>query len=396
MEVKLDQYINILREHNISPTFPITAEILKRHPHIIEKYLNDGVEFAIHGFQHIDYSNLSEEELSEHLGKSVDLFKKNNITFSGFRFPYLKFNEKCMDALSRFPIKWDSSHSIYWDVVDNEELKGMNLRNYQNMLNQYNYRSSSNHISLPRYRGNLLEIPVSLPDDDLLERGGLENNGLLIDKWRRILEETHSRGELFTLQLHPERISVFKKALTSLIQRSRELDPKVWIPRLGDICKWWEEKRDFSVKLNKKSEGVFEVDVKCSPRATLLVRSHKAGNEDLLKGFSVVKGRKFVIKSPKYPIIGVPVGAPVELVNFLKNEGFIFELSENREQFSVYLNNVRDFSVQDEMRTLDVIRDDTAPLIRFWRWPAGYRSTLVVSGDIDGLSSLDFFVRLSS
>ena len=277
MESKLDQYINILREYGIIPTFPITAEVLKRHPHIIEKYANDGVEFAIHGLQHIDYSNLSEEDLSEHLGKSIDLFKKNNITFSGFRFPYLKYDKKCMDALSKLPIKWDSSTSIYWDVMGDVKVKKMNLQNYESMLNQYDYKDSSNHISLPRDCGNLLEIPVSLPDDDLLERVGVKGNGLAEEIWGGILAQTYLRGELFALQLHPERIFLFREALVSTIETSRQLSPRVWIARMSDIFKWWEEKKDFSVKLNRKSDGEFEVDVKCSPRATVLVRSHYPG-----------------------------------------------------------------------------------------------------------------------
>ena len=395
MESKLNQYINILREHNISPTFPITAEILKRHPHIIEKYLNDGVEFAIHGYQHTDYSMLSEEELLQHLGNSVALFEKNNITFSGFRFPYLKFDKKCMDALSRFPIKWDSSSSIYWDVMSDLKAKNVKWQNYENMLNQYDYKDSLSHISLPRIYGNLLEIPVSLPDDDLLERLGVKGNGLAEEIWGGILVQTYLRGELFALQLHPERILLLREALVSTVETSRQLSPRVWIATMGDIYKWWAEKKSFSVNLNEKGNGVYEVEAKCSAQATVLAKLNGFENGKFYHGFDIVKERRFSIKSKTRPIIGIPESSPAELREFLKNEGLIYEINGNKEQYSTYLDNFRDFSEKDELKALDIINKADSPLIRFWRWPSGCKSALTITGDIDALTSMDFFSRFS-
>jgi hypothetical protein len=394
METKLDQYINILREHNIVPTFPITAEVLKRHPHIIEKYANDGVEFAIHGLQHIDYSNLSEEELFQHLGKSIDLFRQNNILFSGFRFPYLKFDKKCVDVLSRFPIKWDSSSSIYWDVMGDLKAEKMNLQNYESMLNQYDYKNSSNHISLPRDHGNLLEIPVSLPDDDLLERLGVKGNGLAEEIWGGILVQTYLRGELFALQLHPERILLLREALVSMIETSRQLSPGVWIATMGDIYKWWEEKKTFSVNLNEKGNGVYEVDAECSAQATLLLKSNGFENGKFYNGFDVVKEHRFSIKSKTRPVIGISEISPSELREFLRNEGFIFEPGNEKERYSVYLDRFKTFSEKDETEALRIIHNTNSPLIRFWRWPLGYKSALAITGDIDDLTSVDFFLRL--
>ena len=395
METKLDQYIDILQKYDVNPTFPITAEVLKRHPRIIEKYSNDGIEFAIHGYQHTDYSKLSEGELLQHLGKSVGVFKKNNITFSGFRFPYLKYDERCMDALLKFPIKWDSSSSIYWDVMGDVKVEKMNWRNYEGMLNQYDYKNSSNHISLPRIYGNLLEIPVSLPDDDLLERLGVKGNGLAKEIWGGILAQTYLRGELFTLQLHPERICFFKEALASIIETSRRLSPRVWLARMSDIYQWWEEKKTFSVNLNEKGNGVYEMEAKCSAQATVLAKLNGFENGKFYHGFEIVKEHRFSIKSKTRPIIGIPEGSPSELIQFLKNEGFIYEINGKKEQYSLYLDNFRDFSEKDELKTLEIINKGDSPLIRFWRWPSGYKSALTITGDIDALTSMNFFSRFS-
>ena len=394
MEAKLDQYINILREYNIIPTFPITAEVLKRHPHIIEKYSDDGVEFAIHGFQHIDYSKLSEEEIFQHLGKSIDLFRQNNILFSGFRFPYLKYDKKCVDVLGKFPIKWDSSSSIYWDVMGDVKVEKMKWRNYEGMLNQYDYKNSLSHISLPRDHDNLLEIPVSLPDDDLLERLGVKGNGLAKEIWGGILAQTYLRGELFALQLHPERIFLFREALVSMIETSRQLSPRVWTARMSDIFKWWEEKRTFSVNLNEKGNGVYEVEAKCSAQATVLAKLNGFENGKFYHGFEIVKEHRFSLKSQRRPVIGIPIESSQKLVQFLRNEGFIFEPGNEKERYSVYLDRFKTFSEKDETEALRIIHSTNSPLIRFWRWPFGYKSVLTITGDIDALSSADFFLRL--
>jgi len=58
---------------------------------------------------------------------------------------------------------------------------------------------------LPRFIGNTLEIPASLPDDDLLfDRLGIRDDNLLAQTRGKILKQTHSRGELFTLQIPKE------------------------------------------------------------------------------------------------------------------------------------------------------------------------------------------------
>jgi len=44
------------------------------------------------------------------------------------------------------------------------------LRSYKNILSNYNFKDSTTNVSIPRFLdgANLLEIPVALPDDDML------------------------------------------------------------------------------------------------------------------------------------------------------------------------------------------------------------------------------------
>jgi peptidoglycan/xylan/chitin deacetylase (PgdA/CDA1 family) len=394
MESKMDKYLEILSSHGIGPTFPISGKVLNDHLDVVRKYYRMGVEFAVHGYHHIDYSNLTYDDSLRDLGEAVRLFKENNIFSSGCRFPYLKYGKECMAALKELSFKWDSSHTILWEVMEESKVNSKKSLNYRNMLDQYNYKPSSRYLSLPKYYDGLLEIPVSLPDDDLLERLGIKDNKAVGEIWGGILQQTHSRGEMFTLQLHPERILVFKEALKSMIQSAKESYPRVWISSLGNIYAWWKEKEGFTITLKNEGNSEYQVEAKCSPRATLLVRSKYLAGSEFYSGYSVMKKQRFSIRSNKVPIVGIPKDSSRELVSFLKNEGFIFEMSEEKERYSVYLNNAEDFLEKDEVKTLETIHSSDLPLIRFWRWPGECKSALSITGDIDALSSADFLLRI--
>ena len=394
MESNLRLFLDILRQDGITPTFPITAKALGTHPDLIRKFSDAGVEFAIHGYNHIDYTQLTPEELSEQIDKAVKIFQEHNIPFSGFRSPYLRWDKKSLNVIDSPFFKWDSSYTILWDVLKNIRIKEKNWRNYQTVLSQYQYRNSDSYVSLPRFRNNILEIPVSLPDDDLLfDRFGVKEEKILTQIWGEILKQTHSRGELFTLQLHPERISFYKETLKSLIRTANNSNPKIWLTSLGDIAEWWNEKKGFSIVINKKRNNEFEIHAHCSERATVLLKTKDAKNAKFFNEYSVINTKNFTLRSSKRPIIGISKNCSPMLIKFLKNEGFIFEISSEENNYSVFLNDLEVLNEEDEIGVLEKIDRAHLPLIRFWRWPNGCRSVLAVTGDIDGLTSLDFFSR---
>jgi len=395
MESKLRVYLDILGGDAVTPTLPITSQILGRYPEVIEKLSRQNIEFAVHGHNHLDYTQLTRKEVMGEIRKAAGAFRTHSIQFSGFRFPYLKWDTNSLEIIRNSGLfKWDSSHTILWDVVDNALFDERDLRNYQLMLHQYNYKSSSNWLSLPKLRHNLTEIPVSLPDDDLLERLGLRNNKAVTEIWAAILRKTHTRGELFTLQLHPERILVLQDSLKSIIQTAKELQPGVWIASMSDICDWWTEKENFSIELENRGDSEYQVNVNCSPKATVLVRSNHLSGDEFYNGHRIMSERSFSIKSRKKPVVGIPKNSPHELIHFLRNEGFIFETSEESDKYSVYLDSFDNFSEKDEKNALEIIHASDLPLIRLWRWPNGCKNCLSITGDIDCLTLYDFLDRL--
>ena len=62
MERRLHEYADLAASFGTQPTWPITACVLARHPHLIRGLADRGVEFAIHGLVHNDHARLSFEQ----------------------------------------------------------------------------------------------------------------------------------------------------------------------------------------------------------------------------------------------------------------------------------------------------------------------------------------------
>ena len=393
MQENLLLFLEILEHKNIVPTFPIPATVLNRKHALIKQLSQNGAAFAIHGKKHIDCTKISPDRFNNHVRKAVQIFQHHKIPCTGFRFPYLKGNQIHLDQLKACSIQWDSSDAILWDVIPRYAFDDSHWDDYQNMLRHYNPKNSSHALSLPRFHNGLLEIPISLPDDDLLERLGIRDSDEASGIWLKILRNTHSRGELFTLQLHPERITLYKNVLEMTIQSLTELNPAVWITTLSGIHDWWKLKSEFSVNLTSKNNYDYDIEVICDKQATFLVRSEDLPREKFYKDYKIENDRNFRLVSRKRPLIGISPGCSPRLTAFLADEGFIFEKSENLDAYSIYLDNFSNFSEEDELKVLREIDNNTSPLIRFWRWPNNHKSCFSITGDIDSLTLFDFLVR---
>jgi len=396
MQDYLLKYIKIMHNHNCVPTLPITACIVERYPTLIKRFLNEGVDFAIHGYIHIDYTKLSAKILNEHLEKAIKIFRSLCIPFYGFRCPYLKLTEEILENMSCFDFLWDSSQAVNWDLLKREDFSSEKWKNYQKMIAQYKPYNAQNRKILPKLKYNLVEIPVSLPDDDLLiDRLGITNQKIIENIWSKILERTYHRGELFTLQLHPERIKFCEKALESILMQAKKLNPGIWIASLSEIAKWWKEKKEFSFEIIDQGPNRYQIIARCSKRATILLKNSESNcsRKNFFDGYRITDGNMFFIESPAKPIVGIPVNSPIELIDFLKEEGIPFEFNNDKNKYGVYLGNYSSFSDRNRREVFNAINQASSALVRFWRWPHYARSALAVTGDIDALTSIDFFLR---
>ena len=186
----------------------------------------------------------------------------------------------------------------------------------------------------------LVEIPVSLPDDEILiERlGGA--NGLVKETWLRILSQTHQRGELFTLQLHPERIALCADGLSAVLAEARALTPAVWCARLSEIAAWWKARARTTVEITDIRDGCFDMRVSGPLETTILARAVQVDTptEPWADGYQQVKARTFTVHAPLRPFIGLSPSTSPALASFLRGQGYIVEISEDRHRYAHYFD----------------------------------------------------------
>ena len=217
MDRSLNSLAELLDQYNAKASLPITAVSLARNPDIIRKYQDRGIEFAVHGYVHVDYSQLSLTEHLSHFKQAQAIFQNNGLYFQGFRCPYLRANEHTVSGLAQSGFVYDSSPSLFWPIIDPEQ----NTESYERALGFYGALPVTEHPSLPEidFERALLRIPYSLPDDEsLIERINWRSPAEMDQAWVQIFEQTYRQGELFNLGLHPERVALCLKPLQEALE----------------------------------------------------------------------------------------------------------------------------------------------------------------------------------
>lgn len=393
----LYQYCSLTHELGCVPTFFLTAVALKRHPKLIKDLRRYGVEFAIHGYIHADYGLLGYQEQKKHFNKAIAAFNKCEIPFTGFRAPFLRTNDNTFRAINDLGFKFDSSNTVHWNVINNNEFTKEACREYQRVLDYYNAQQAQNSLVLPRIINGYVEIPVSMPDDEIImERLGVRDEDKMSGIWSNIVKKSYSSGELFTIQLHPERISCYEKTLTSIIHGLKEYNPPIWLATLREIAEWWQERNNFQFQIESDGDGKYKIKANCSTRATLLVKNAQVNVPvaDWCNGYQSIDSRDFILESAKRPVIGVKPDSSSHAIQLLRNEGYIVESGEKSGDYAIYLNELKRFDKADEKALSDIIEQSDAPLVRYWRWPNQSRSAVSITGDIDAITLNDFILRI--
>jgi peptidoglycan/xylan/chitin deacetylase (PgdA/CDA1 family) len=398
------RFLQILDRFQCPGSFPITAVLLERYRGWINPYLTRNLEFAAHGYNHIDYSERDPSLLQEHLQHARRAFANAGMECAGFRSPYLKNPDGLYDVLAGMGFSYGSNQSHLWDtILDDFPLLASDTA-LSRVRKFYQPQLASERRSLPEMRGTIVEIPVSLPDDEiLLDRWDLQDETQIGGIWRKILYRSHELGELFTLQLHPERIHRCEQALTGLLEAARALTPPVWLARLSDVSVWWRSRSSIHVECTKLESNRWRIQIEGAPEAALMVRGAQVVERSTACGdgyhfinaamTSDGKGVECTVISNHRPIVGVSPACPPGLISLLRQEGFAWQSVTDAGDFSVYLEPSQ-VEIENEWAVLAHLEQNNRPLVRVGRWPRGFRSALCVTGDIDALTIWDFGSRL--
>jgi len=393
MRDSLSRFGKILEQYHASATFPIPGIVVSRNPKVLSELKKYHMEFALHGYTHIDHSLLSFERQMTDFELGKQKLEEVGIECSGFRSPYLRHTPDTITALQKLGFLFDGSQGIAWDVVDGE-VNG-NLESYERALKFYRAISAKAFPSLPRLEEGLVRIPYSLPDDEsLVDRFKLTQPTLMAQLWVKILQKSYQSGELFTLGLHPERIKECEGALIATLQEARSLKPHVWIASQSEIARWWIDRLNTSISVTRDEVGMFELESNGPPGLTILVRNiQMVTPEEHWDGiYNQAAGLKINYFSDKRPFIGLSEASDEALESFLRQQGYIVERSPHSDAYSFYLD-CPGFEAQDERNILDTIENSSLPLVRLGRWPDAARSVLSISGDIEGITIWDYSLR---
>ena len=379
----LDRYVKFLSHYNVRPTFPVTAFTVHRHPDLFKKLQDNGVEFAIHGYRHMDYTQLETRIIRSHLDKAVQIFRKNRIQYNGFRFPFLRRNPESTKVVSEFDFNWESSEVISWAIPELPVTSHLRFRDFEKLLHSYQVKSSEEQASLPCSFHGCLEIPVSIPDDDLLIERLNATESCVRTIWLSMLESSIRRNEILVLQLHPERFYMFRSVLRDLIYEARH-KRDVWIAPLRDISAWWNERAGYPVDLRGKSGDWIIEPVRNS---RIAFEAGKTENQPDRREWKALNGLR--IKSKNKPVIGLRMPVSHETIDILNQEGYLFESADDT-RYNLLLN---ESDLKSRESLFQKIEGCDYPLIRKKRWPCPFQSSLSVTGDIDGIDFWDYWTR---
>jgi hypothetical protein len=389
MSRRLDRYQALTSAHGLQPTWPTTACVLARHPDLLRGYVERGAELALHGLVHGDHAVQDERQQRESIARALDIFDRGGVRAVGFRGPYLRYNEATLAAIRALGLSYHSSQAVFFPLLDDHAARAR--PSYLRALALYGARDARALAVTPKLRDGLVDIPLVVPDDEILVERLNVDGPTAAAAWVHILDLTYGRGELFTVQLHPERVWEVGPALDVVLAEARRRQPSIWSARLDEIATWWRRRSRFAVRVTRLEECRFSVHVDADDDATILTRGFGTTDGEWSGRYSLARQKDFEIDSTRVPAVGVSRRSPPEVIAFLTEEGFPVEVSDDRESYGAYVD--ADAADWTEAGVLSVIDAGPGPLVRIWRWPHGARSAISVSGDIDALTLQDFALR---
>jgi len=391
---RVDRVVASLAAYDCAPTFPTPGVVVEGHPAYFRRLQACNVEFAVHSYYHIDLRACLPQEARQQLLRAARAFECNGLEVHGFRCPYLSWSTALLDTLPKGLFGYGSNRAVRWDVMT-DSISRRQALNYGIVDRLYLPEDANDKVCVPSLRTNMVEIPLCVPDDiQLYDALGLGVDAI-IKVWMRILKKTHQRGELYNQMFHPELVDIDEQVFPTILQEAKALTPRVWITRMRDISTWWYERNAFWVDMIPTRTGL-QLEFHCTPRATILSRGLALPGEAWADQYQLIHSSQVDLPDGVRPFIGVPATAPAWVHPFLKEQGYIVDASDKAEQCSIYLDPGYFDKLAGQVGLVELIEKSDAPLIRFWRWPAGCRSALCISGDLDALTLWDYMTRLTA
>lgn len=232
-EDKLRQRVRAMTQQlarwEVVPTIPATAIALERHPAILKEYRQ--ADPAVHGYHHMAYRGLDMQEQARDLDAARETFVRLGIPVRGFRAPYLRADRTTSKLLVKRGFAYDSS-SAWFGLPASHAATPAAME-----LVQTRYGQVSTEPGELWMEGGIPELPVALPDDEILIDGlGIRSPAVIGRVLDAMFKSGSQSGRLLVLQVHPERYHFYTEALDAFLQSAK--DAGAWTASLSEIASW--------------------------------------------------------------------------------------------------------------------------------------------------------------
>ena len=219
------------------------------------------------------------------------------------------------------------------------------------------------------------------------------------------MQRVYDRGGLYTLNLHPERGVLCRRALDTLLAYARSRELPVWVARIGEIAQWWKERSQFRFTFTSVDERRWRVAAACSEKPTILARNLAVEGQAVRPWHGAdewVQSQDFIVNAPACPSIALSEQTPGEMMDFLHQQGYPATRCTREEavRYALHLDRPQGWGstpeeqLMSKIALVEQIEALEQPLVRFGCWPDGNRAALCISGDIDSITVQDFFLRV--
>lgn len=206
----VEMFSNIMNKYDAQLTLFIPANIVEKNKKYFKRINFENIQYGAHGYLHLDHSTLDKKVQKEHFKRIVNIFNNEGINEIGFRAPYGRMNGNTFDLLKRYKFQYDSSIVyVFKDMMESN-------KNVEDVLKEYSIVKEP----YPIKQKEILRIPFSLPDDEILVDRLNYNENTIKKIWCEMVKNIEINGNLFVLQLHPHRVRKLKQALNGVLKEA--------------------------------------------------------------------------------------------------------------------------------------------------------------------------------
>lgn len=222
----LQNMFNVLEQHQAKFTFPLVASVASTNGKLTREILRSGHEIAVHGFNHVNYSYVTEKQQDEDIKKALVAYKTLGINVCGFRAPYNVYTEASPKLVEKYGFLWDIGI-------------GFNKK--------YGEGNSMFRVQIDDHESSFVSVPLSrLTDDYMIDIQGLSNRQME-KKLKHAIKETMEKGGVIMFDLHPIRMGQTKYigVLNNIVKYGTELGG--WFPTVTEAVNHWNKHRNWKV-----------------------------------------------------------------------------------------------------------------------------------------------------